>query len=45
MSAPAMAVKEDKISLPAYMEQRQPPCAVAALSIHAWLQTLINFSD
>lgn len=45
MSAPDMEVKEDKISLPACTEQRQPPCAMAALSVHAWLQTLINLPD
>lgn len=49
MSAPDMEVKEDTISFAslhgAAAEPRQPPRAVAALSVHARLQTLINLPD
>lgn len=34
-----------KSLLLACTEQQQPPCAVAALFVHARLQTLINFPD
>lgn len=37
--------KRTNSCFPACMKQTQPACAVAALSVHTRLQTLINFPD